>query len=196
MVTFLEAQSRADLLGESVDASYRALAVIVAQYEAGLAGVDFNRYAVILQSLIQQQDQWALSQGQIGQGLIQVYRGLGGGWQMRLSGSAEILRHLPPIDEKPAFGPEEIPPADQLAPPDAPELVPPAGQPVAPPAQPPAPREELPMAVHFGPSSRRLPLATTTLAVAAPPPQKVPAEKHPKSARARRIRATLEAVGG
>ena len=137
MVTFLQAQSRADLLGESVDAAYRALAVIVAQYEAGLGGVDFNRYAVILQSLIQQQDQWALSQGQIGQGLIQVYRGLGGGWQMRLAGSADMLRHLPPVDEKPAFGPEEVPAAEKLAPPDAPELIPPAA--------PPAAGEELPL---------------------------------------------------
>ena len=35
IVTFLQAQDRARLLGESVNASYRALAVIVAQYEEG-----------------------------------------------------------------------------------------------------------------------------------------------------------------
>ena len=56
IVTFLRAQRRTRLLNQSVDAAYRALAVIVGQYEAGLGGVDFNRYAVILQSLIQQQD--------------------------------------------------------------------------------------------------------------------------------------------
>jgi NodT family efflux transporter outer membrane factor (OMF) lipoprotein len=169
MVTFLEAQSRADLLNESVNAAYRALAVIVAQYEAGLGGVDFNRYAVIVQSLIQQQDQWALSQGQIGQGLIQIYRALGGGWQMRLTGNGDILRHLPPIDDVPAFGPEEIPRADAIAPPDGPELVPPAVEPVVPPAPAPAPREELPMAVHRGPSARRLPRDTARAAGASPP---------------------------
>jgi len=109
IVTFLEAQSRARLLGQSVDASYRALAVIVGQYEAGLGGVDFNRYAVILQTLIRQQDAWALSQGQIGQGLIQVYRGLGGGWQIRLN-SGEILRPLPPVGAGPAAAAEEVPP--------------------------------------------------------------------------------------
>lgn len=150
MVTFLQAQSRARLLEESVNAAYRALAVIVGQYEAGLAGVDFNRYAVILQSLIQQQDQWAVSQGQIGQGLIQVYRALGGGWQIRLSGNANALRHLPPLREVPAFRPEEIPPADEIAPPDAPELVPPA--------EPPGPaEEELPMAGPATPQASRLP---------------------------------------
>ena len=98
IVTFLRAQRREELLNESVDAAYRALAVIVGQYEAGVGGVDFNRYAVILQSLIQQQDTWALSQGQIGQGLIQIYRGLGGGWQIRLSPNVDDLRALPPVD--------------------------------------------------------------------------------------------------
>ncbi len=98
MVTFLRAQRREELLNESVDAAYRALAVIVGQYEAGVGGVDFNRYAVILQSLIQQQDTWAQSQGQIGQGLIQIYRGLGGGWQIRLNGNVDDLRALPPVD--------------------------------------------------------------------------------------------------
>jgi outer membrane protein TolC len=98
MVTFLRAQRREELLNQSVDAAYRALAVIVGQYEAGVAGVDFNRYAVILQSLVQQQDTWAQSQGQIGQGLIQIYRGLGGGWQIRLNGNVDDLRALPPVD--------------------------------------------------------------------------------------------------
>ena len=98
MVTFLRAQRREELLNESVDAAYRALAVIVGQYEAGVGGVDFNRYAVILQSLIQQQDTWAQSQGQIGQGLIQIYRGLGGGWQIRLNPNVDDLRALPPVD--------------------------------------------------------------------------------------------------
>jgi NodT family efflux transporter outer membrane factor (OMF) lipoprotein len=154
IITFLEAQRRASLLRDSVDAAYRALAVIVAQYEAGLGGVDFNRYAVIVQSLITQQDQWAVAQGQIGLGLIQVYRGLGGGWQIRCFQNANALRHLPAVAEPGAFGPEEIPPADKVAPPAAPELVPPA--------QAPAPANELPMSqaaatlpAETRPSSRR-----------------------------------------
>jgi NodT family efflux transporter outer membrane factor (OMF) lipoprotein len=117
IVTFLVAQDRARLLGESVDAAYRALAVIVAQYEAGLQGVDFNRYAVILQSLVSQQDQWAVSQGQIGQGLIQVYRALGGGWEIRLGDNANVFRNLPPVINIPAFAPEEIPASEAIAPP-------------------------------------------------------------------------------
>jgi NodT family efflux transporter outer membrane factor (OMF) lipoprotein len=87
IVTFLKAQQRARLLAESVDAAYRALEVIIAQYEnptqAAGAGADFNRYAVIQQSLITQLDQWAQARGQIALGLIEVYRALGGGWQIR-----------------------------------------------------------------------------------------------------------------
>jgi NodT family efflux transporter outer membrane factor (OMF) lipoprotein len=86
IVTFLQAQERARLLRQSVDAAYRALMVIIAQYENPIQGqnIDFNRYAVIQQNLIQQQDQWAQARGQVDQGLIEVYRGLGGGWQIRL----------------------------------------------------------------------------------------------------------------
>jgi NodT family efflux transporter outer membrane factor (OMF) lipoprotein len=137
MVTFLVSQDRARLLGESVDAAYRALAVIVAQYEAGLRGVDFNRYAVILQSLVSQQDQWAVSQGQIGQGLIQVYRALGGGWEIRLGDNANVFRNLPPVINIPGFVPEEVPAAEAIAEPIPPqpqasEATPGNQQPVAP----------------------------------------------------------------
>ena len=59
IVTFLQAQERAANLRESVDEAWIALEVIVAQYQAGLAGVDFNRYATIQQTLVNQQDQWA-----------------------------------------------------------------------------------------------------------------------------------------
>ena len=45
--------------------------------------VDFERYVTIEQTLVTQQDLMAQAQGQIAQGLIEVYRGLGGGWEMR-----------------------------------------------------------------------------------------------------------------
>ncbi len=83
IVTFVQAQQRAADLRKSVDDAWVALEVMVAQYEAGRAGIDFNRYATIQQNLLTQQDQWAQSRGQIALGLIQVYRGLGGGWQIK-----------------------------------------------------------------------------------------------------------------
>ncbi len=83
MVAFVQAHQRADDLRKSVDEAWKALQVLVAQYQVGRSGVDFNRYATIQQTLITQQDSWAQSRGQICLGLIQVYRGLGGGWQIK-----------------------------------------------------------------------------------------------------------------
>jgi hypothetical protein len=88
------------------------LEVVIAQYEEG--AIDFNRYAVIQQTLIQQLDLWAQSRGQIALSLIDVYRALGGGWQMRLG---------PVPDKQGILSPEPLPqpesldagPADQAA---------------------------------------------------------------------------------
>ena len=63
IMLFWKSQERTQLLRESVNAAYIALAVVIAQYEnptqAAGAGADFNRYALIQQNLITQQDQWA-----------------------------------------------------------------------------------------------------------------------------------------
>src|SRR5262245_7302065 len=108
IITFLKAQERVRYLRESVDAASLALQVIVAQYERGLAGIDFNRYAVIQQNLILQQDQWAQARGQVDQGLIQVYRAMGGGWQIRLQVPPTGPVLLPPVEPEPVR-PEEVP---------------------------------------------------------------------------------------
>ena len=44
--------------------------------------VDFNRVVVIQERLVERQQVLAEARGQIALGLIQVYRALGGGWQL------------------------------------------------------------------------------------------------------------------
>jgi outer membrane protein TolC len=83
------------LLNESVVAAREAFSIVTAQYEAG--SVDFNRYAVIQQNLVQQQDSSAQARGQIAQGLILTYRALGGGWQIRTVGGPESPNPVEPI---------------------------------------------------------------------------------------------------
>lgn len=83
LVAFLKSQDQARYLGESVKAAEKAVKAAVAQYKGGL--VDFNRVALLQQNLVDQQDQLAQAQGAIAQGLVQVYRSLGGGWQIRLT---------------------------------------------------------------------------------------------------------------
>ena len=85
IVTFLRSQVQAKLMRESVDAANKAVDIVVFQYEKG--ATDFNRYATIEQALVTQQDSMAQAQGQIAQGLVQAYRALGGGWEIRCDGS-------------------------------------------------------------------------------------------------------------
>ncbi|WP_428305121.1 efflux transporter outer membrane subunit [Lacipirellula sp.] len=105
IVSFLNSQGRASNLQFSVQDSTLALDVVIAQYEAGL--VDFNRYAVIQKTLIQQLDLWAQSRGQIALSLVDVYRALGGGWQIRLA---------PVPDKQGILSPEPLPPAADAGP--------------------------------------------------------------------------------
>src|SRR6185295_14855614 len=94
----------------------RARDIALRLYDSGERGFDFNRYATIEQSLIVQQDQWAQARGQIAAGLIQVYRSLGGGWEIRIP--VETPTMVP--TERPNIRlplPEEVP-----APAKAPEM--------------------------------------------------------------------------
>ena len=78
---------------------------VMAQYEAG--AVDFTLVTQIQQNLVLQQDTLAQAQGEIALGLIQVYRALGGGWQIRTEGCE-------PTNLQPAAMPQAPP---QSAPP-------------------------------------------------------------------------------
>ena len=99
LVEFLRSQEQATFLDESVEASVRATKVALTQYEFGM--IDFNRVALIEQNLVSQQDLYAQAEGDIAQGLIEIYRALGGGWQIRLEESQGPVA-LPPVDEAPA----------------------------------------------------------------------------------------------
>lgn len=96
LVEFLRSQEQATFLDESVEASVRATKVALTQYEFGM--IDFNRVALIEQNLVSQQDLYAQAEGDIALGLIEIYRALGGGWQIRLEESQGPVA-LPPVEE-------------------------------------------------------------------------------------------------
>jgi NodT family efflux transporter outer membrane factor (OMF) lipoprotein len=83
LVTFLRAQERTKFHTASVEDAQKAVRLVVAQYKAGT--VDFTRVTQVQQTLVQLQDTLAQARGEIALGLIQVYRALGGGWQIRLT---------------------------------------------------------------------------------------------------------------
>jgi NodT family efflux transporter outer membrane factor (OMF) lipoprotein len=84
LVTFLRAQKRTRLQAASVADAAEAVQIALGQYKAGT--IDFTRVTQLEQNLVLLQDTLAQAQGEIALGLIQVYRALGGGWQVRLTG--------------------------------------------------------------------------------------------------------------
>ena len=109
LVTFLRAQVRTRFQSESVDQAQKAVALGLVQYKAGT--VDFTRITQLEQNLVLQQNTLAQARGEIAEGLIQVYKALGGGWEIRNTG-------LGPSSEDAA--PESTPPPP---PPPAPPVI-------------------------------------------------------------------------
>ena len=100
---------------------------------------------------MQQQNLLAQARGQIATGLIQVYRALGGGWQLRLDPAANgPPPPIAPPDVEPSAPPNKVPeqlpapivaPPGQPAPANVPQALPAPGaatrvQPFVPQAQP------------------------------------------------------------
>jgi NodT family efflux transporter outer membrane factor (OMF) lipoprotein len=81
LVSFLGSQDTVELLSEAVAAARRSVDLAVAQYRAGAAG--YTTVLTAQQNLLAQQDQLAVTQGSVAQGLISLYRALGGGWETR-----------------------------------------------------------------------------------------------------------------
>lgn len=108
LITYLKAHEEAKDLLESVVAANKAVKIVVAQYKVGK--VDFTTVSTIEQNLVTQQNQYAISLGQIATGLIQVYQALGGGWEIRLGPNF----HSPLAQPTQAPPPAEIPPIPVL----------------------------------------------------------------------------------
>src|SRR5439155_7839733 len=84
VVAFLKAQQRAKLQELSVEAARKADPLSQERWKTN--DVTFTAVSLIQQNKVQQEDTLAQAQGEIALGLIQVYRALGGGWQIRCTG--------------------------------------------------------------------------------------------------------------
>ena len=139
LVVFLRGQERTKFQQQSVNDAVAAVNVALLQYKAG--STDFTTVTQVEQIQVLQQDTLAQAEGEIVAGLIQVYRALGGGWQIRLQNCAELL---PP----PGSATSPMQPNAELIPPPAsgsePPALPPPGvtpAPLTPPQQPAVPTE-------------------------------------------------------
>lgn len=84
LVGFSRAHDQVEALEVSADQAAKSVDIVVAQYQNG--AVDFNRVFTLLLNLVNQQDLLAATEGQLATQVVAVYKGLGGGWQARMSG--------------------------------------------------------------------------------------------------------------
>jgi NodT family efflux transporter outer membrane factor (OMF) lipoprotein len=125
LVAFLKSKEQVEWQGRAAKAA--KVAVDKADLQLREGSIDLNRLYVVQQTLVQQQNQLAQAKGNVAQGLIAVYRALGGGWQIRMAGPAAPPTAVP-------AGPPPVP----VAP--LPGVLPEAGPVV--PAEPPRPKPQ------------------------------------------------------
>lgn len=81
LIAFLKLQDSAEFLAQSTAAAKRSLELATLQYKEGIA--DFTTVLTAEQSLLQQQDSFASTLGDVAGSLVVAYRGMGGGWEIR-----------------------------------------------------------------------------------------------------------------
>jgi NodT family efflux transporter outer membrane factor (OMF) lipoprotein len=123
LVAFLKSQGQMDLLQQSIEAIKDAQT----QYDiVDPRHSDLNQLNAIHQSLVQSQILKAQAQAAIALGLVQIYRALGGGWEIRLgqqraeSGSMPLpagMENMPVPSANPVVGPGNPEPQASLHPP-------------------------------------------------------------------------------
>ena len=81
IVAYLKSHEQLVSYKLAADASQRAVNVATIQYKEGSTG--FNTLVTTLVSNVQQQDLLSATQGTVATNLVQVYKALGGGWEIR-----------------------------------------------------------------------------------------------------------------
>jgi NodT family efflux transporter outer membrane factor (OMF) lipoprotein len=113
---FLRSQEQAADLARAVDAARAALRIGQDQFRVGT--IPFNTVFNLETAQVQQQDQLAVARGNIALYLINVYRALGGGWEIRLqdgNGPPSPTASLPaPMESSAPADKEQLPPAKPL----------------------------------------------------------------------------------
>jgi NodT family efflux transporter outer membrane factor (OMF) lipoprotein len=83
LAAFLHSQEQRKKFADGVVAAKKAYQIVISQYQAGT--VDYTRLAQVQANLLLLEDAEAQARAAIAVGLVQVYRALGGGWEIRLA---------------------------------------------------------------------------------------------------------------
>ena len=124
VVAFLQAQEQVRILRTGADAAVQSRDLVNELYKGGRA--DFGRVFFAEFFLVQQQDALAQAEGEVARSLVEIYRALGGGWQLRLEPLPPLgLAEGEPVeaaDEAEPMPPIQFPPSIEAL-----EPLPPAG---------------------------------------------------------------------
>ena len=82
IITFIKSNEAATIQKVAVEAASRFTELVTIQYREGTT--DFNRVFVVERNQVNEQIKLNDDMGDIVHGMIQLYRALGGGWQLRL----------------------------------------------------------------------------------------------------------------
>jgi NodT family efflux transporter outer membrane factor (OMF) lipoprotein len=119
VVAYLHYTDQIKVLEESARQAREAERVAQVKYREG--EIDFNRLFTVQQLLLNQQERLANAHGNAAQSIVDLYRALGGGWEIRLEPSAGgATRNELPSGPRAPRSPETLP-APQPIPDDLPE---------------------------------------------------------------------------
>jgi NodT family efflux transporter outer membrane factor (OMF) lipoprotein len=96
IVAYLRAHTQASYLTESVDAAQRSVELSMVQYREG--SIDFNQVLSTLTQQTEQQDALTATNGAIGANLVNLYKVLGGGWNV--DGDRAVDEYANPKDQQ------------------------------------------------------------------------------------------------
>jgi NodT family efflux transporter outer membrane factor (OMF) lipoprotein len=99
LVAFLKSQQRVQILTASVDAAQQAVDMALLQYREGKT--DFNRVFTLQIALALEQDRLAQATGDYARSLVEIYRALAGGWQIRYREGEPMEFAAPAAEEMP-----------------------------------------------------------------------------------------------
>jgi NodT family efflux transporter outer membrane factor (OMF) lipoprotein len=84
IVGFIKSHEQVGFLRQSAKAARRAVELSIVRYEGGKA--DFNEVFLLQAQLVRKLDAVAVTEGDVAKSFVSIYRGLGGGWEIRLGG--------------------------------------------------------------------------------------------------------------
>ncbi|HIF30331.1 MAG: efflux transporter outer membrane subunit [Pirellulaceae bacterium] len=102
VVQFLNSKNEVDRLALSAEEAGNARDVVLEKYTTGKIG--FTAVFILESLVLEQQNALALAQGRQANSLVQVYKALGGGWELRLNRAELVTDQVPEVP----IEPEEI----------------------------------------------------------------------------------------